>query len=76
MSTRAAVILIAVFALAALVFGWWLMGGSGLEFAAVGLIIAVAVGTIAIVVPVVFHPKPARPPAPAERPGPAHDKNK
>jgi len=51
MSTRTAVIVIGVFCLGAVVFGWWVMGGAGVEFAVVGLVILLLVGIGAIVVP-------------------------
>ncbi|MFM9958101.1 MAG: hypothetical protein ACKVZJ_08485 [Phycisphaerales bacterium] len=41
MSVRNATILIVLFLLGAIVFAWWIMGGSGVEFAVIGLAIAV-----------------------------------
>lgn len=51
MSTRTAVIVIGVFCLGAVVFGGWVMGGAGVEFAVVGLVILLGVGIGATVVP-------------------------
>ncbi|MBN8645536.1 MAG: hypothetical protein J0L61_09905 [Planctomycetes bacterium] len=51
MSARAAAVLIALFALGAVAFCWFIMGPDGVEFAIVGLVIAVFSATIGIVAP-------------------------
>lgn len=58
MSVRAAAILIGVFALGAVVFAWFIMGSAGVEFAVVGLIIAVVSATVGIVGPAIVNQKP------------------
>lgn len=51
MSARAAALLIAVFCLGAVAFSWFIMGPSGVEFAVVGLVIAVVSASVGIIAP-------------------------
>ncbi len=54
MSPRVATILIGAFGLAAAAFCYFLMGPAGVEFAVVGLVIAVACAAIGIIAPAVM----------------------
>jgi len=63
MSARNATILILVFCLGAIVFAWWIMGGSGVEFAIIGLAIAVFAASLGNILALIGKnkPKPGRP---------------
>lgn len=61
MSARTAAILIAVFCLGAIALAGYVMGGAGVEFAIVGLVIAVVCAAIGIIWPAMAQRKKPKP---------------